>query len=136
MTRASTPSAASDFGSAPTTSARPPVLLSGAHSAAAIKTAGSRSSLLNLVPDEDGTAYKAEEPGLAEIDPDNMPYFKQIRLRLTNRLLRDNSNSEDKKKFGFRKKKTAENAQTTESQNQTESDLTKAIESQTTPQLS
>ena len=54
-----------------------------------------RSSLTDLIPDNDnnysGYDYNFQGAGggtrtYKEINPDNMPFFKQMRLRITNKL--------------------------------------------------
>ena len=60
-----------------------------------VENAVFRSSLTDLVPDEDGNSYSGydsysfDDNGRTykEIDPDNMPFFKQMRLRATNAII-------------------------------------------------
>lgn len=68
-----------------------------------VENAVFRSSLTDLVPDEDGNSYSGydsysfDDNGRTykEIDPDNMPFFKQMRLRATNAIINIGSDSED-----------------------------------------
>lgn len=67
-----------------------------------VENAVFRSSLTDLVPDEDGNSYSGydsysfDDNGRTykEIDPDNMPFFKQMRLRATNAIINIGSDSE------------------------------------------
>ena len=65
-----------------------------------------RSSLTDLVPDTDGNgtysgydSYSFDDNGRSykEVDPDNMPFFKQMRLTITNKLLATGNDSEENK---------------------------------------
>lgn len=115
-----------------------------------VQNAVFRSSLTDLMPDEDGNysgydSYSFDDNGRSykEVDPDNMPFFKQMRLHITNMLIRgEDEISEDKpkespiKKIKFWKKKTSDNNQNDSQILTTESDLTNSIQSETISEIS
>ena len=106
-----------------------------------------RSSLTDLLPNEDGTYsgyndYSFEDNGRSykEIDPDNMPFFKQMRLKINNKLVGngeeetvadDNSKSPSEKKVRFWQKKKKVEEQTSDSELSSESELSNTIQSET-----
>ena len=117
-----------------------------------------RSSLTDLIPDNDnnysGYDYNFQGAGggtrtYREINPDNMPFFKQMRLRITNKLCgsgeeesAENSDEENVtevkesplKKVKFWKKKN-KNVLENQSDLVSESDLTNSIQSETQTDL-
>ncbi len=119
-----------------------------------VENAVFRSSLTDLVPDEDGNSYSGydsysfDDNGreYKEIDPDNMPFFKQMRLRATNALMYSCSDSEEKdsgdsnisespvEKMKFWKKKSAKKS-TEEVVIDSESELTNSIQSETSSDI-
>lgn len=107
-----------------------------------------RSSLTDLLPNEDGTYsgyndYSFEDNGRSykEIDPDNMPFFKQMRLKINNKLIGngkdeetvadDNSKFPSEKKVRFWQKKKKVEEQTSDSELNSESELSNTIQSET-----
>lgn len=109
-----------------------------------------RSSLIDLVPDTDGTRfngydYSFDSNGRSyrEVDPDNMPFFKQMRLGITNKLMsrgEKNEDSENKEPFinkiRFWKKQTATSPKAAETVALNESELVNTIQSETISDLS
>ena len=93
-----------------------------------------QSSLTTLVPDEDGM-NSTENYRQTEVDPDNMPLFKQMRIRLTNRLMQEHkTDNSGTKKFWFKKKSATEVEQLTE-EKPDETEITKTIEEETVTEL-
>lgn len=106
-----------------------------------------RSSLTDLVPDTDGNgtysgydSYSFDDNGRSykEVDPDNMPFFKQMRLTITNKLLATGNDSEENKskesiinKIKFWKKDTSKQPSEQTQEIPTDSDLTNYIQSET-----
>ena len=106
-----------------------------------------RSSLTDLVPDTDGNgtysgydSYSFDDNGRSykEVDPDNMPFFKQMRLTITNKLLATGNDSEENKskesiinKIKFWKKDTSKQLSEQTQEIPTDSDLTNYIQSET-----
>lgn len=106
-----------------------------------------RSSLTDLVPDTDGNgtysgydSYSFDDNGRSykEVDPDNMPFFKQMRLTITNKLLATGNDSEKNKskesiinKIKFWKKDTSKQPSEQTQEIPTDSDLTNYIQSET-----
>ena len=93
-----------------------------------------QSSLTTLVPDEDGM-NSTENYRSTEIDPDNMPLFKQLRLRLTNKLMEERTPGE--KKIWFKKKKnnTDQEEDILTDTKPDETEITKTIEEETISEL-
>lgn len=126
-----------------------------------VQNAVFQSSLTNLIPDTDGNGsssfsgydnYSFDDNGRSykEIDPDNMPFFKQMRLMVTNKLLENRIESENKEentdenapkksfvnKLKFWQKQDSENKEaSTESSEVSDSDLTNSIQSETNSEL-
>lgn len=115
-----------------------------------VQNAVFQSSLTDLVPDEDGTRYSGyndysfDDNGRSykEVDPDNMPFFKQMRLTVTNKLMSiGEDNGEDKNKVSpFTKMKfwdkKKQNSNLTDSDDgvlKSESELANTIQSETEP---
>lgn len=107
-----------------------------------------RSSLTNVIPDvndsrEDYNYYFDQRKGYKEIDPDNMPFFKQMRLKVSNKLLERGEASEAaadnkvpiSKKIQFWKKKKAAEGNTETGQFESESDLVNSIQMETSSDL-
>lgn len=117
-----------------------------------------RSSLTDLIPDNDnnysGYDYNFQGAGggtrtYREINPDNMPFFKQMRLRITNKLCGsgeeesvenpDEENVTEVKESPLKKvkfwKKKNKNVLENQSDLVSESDLTSSIQSETQTDL-
>lgn len=106
-----------------------------------------RSSLSNMIPDVQGTPddydyafdYNSSGMGLStkELEGRNMPFVKQMRVKLTNKLMQEKTSttkktSENKFKFWGKKKVQEEQTETLPS----ESDLTNSIQSETSSEIS
>lgn len=106
-----------------------------------------RSSLSNMIPDVQGTPddydyafdYNSSGMGLStkELEGSNMPFVKQMRVKLTNKLMQEKTSttqktSENKFKFWGKKKVQEEQTETLPS----ESDLTNSIQSETSSEIS
>jgi len=106
-----------------------------------------RSSLTNIIPDvnnehEDYNYYFDQRKGYKEIDPDNMPFFKQMRLKISNKLTEREQNASENtekvpisQKVQFWKKKKAAEKVEDKTTIESESDLVNSIQSETTPEL-
>lgn len=106
-----------------------------------------RSSLSNMIPDVQGTPddydyafdYNSSGMGLStkELEGSNMPFVKQMRVKLTNKLMQEKTStaqktSENKFKFCGKKKVQEEQTETLPS----ESDLANSIQSETSSEIS
>ena len=106
-----------------------------------------RSSLSNMIPDVQGTPddydyafdYNSSGMGLStkELEGSNMPFVKQMRVKLTNKLMQEKTSttqktSENKFKLWGKKKVQEEQTETLPS----ESDLTNSIQSETSSEIS
>lgn len=106
-----------------------------------------RSSLSNMIPDVQGTPddydyafdYNSSGMGLStkELEGSNMPFVKQMRVKLTNKLMQEKTSttqktSENKFKFWGKQKVQEEQTETLPS----ESDLTNSIQSETSSEIS
>ncbi len=106
-----------------------------------------RSSLSNMIPDVQGTPddydyafdYNSSGMGLStkELEGSNMPFVKQMRVKLTNKLMQEKTStaqktSENKFKFWGKKKVQEEQTETLPS----ESDLANSIQSETSSEIS
>ncbi len=93
----------------------------------------------NFVPAEPKIFYD-DERTYQEVDKNNMPFFKQMRLRLSNKILENQYKNADKankktRNLKFWDKKTQQ-VQQVDNQIPSDSELTKEIESETSSQLS
>lgn len=110
-----------------------------------------RSSLSNMIPDVDGTPdsysysfdYNGSGMGIStkDLDGDRMPFVKQMRLKISNKLTQEKVQStEDKKssenKFKFWTKKKSQEKQSDSTILQSESDLVNSIQSETSSEIS
>lgn len=116
-----------------------------------VENAVFRSSLTDLVPDTDGNTYSGydsysfDEYGntYKEVDPDNMPFFKQMRLRVTNKIMELGEESPEEgqhkepnfSKLKFWDKKKQEKSAQEETQLQSGSELVNSIQSETSSDL-
>lgn len=107
-----------------------------------------RSSLTNVIPDvndeydrEYQYAFMDAGRTYKEVDPDNMPYFKQMRLKLSNKLLESSQANEDKEKVPLSKKlkfwgKKSKNDTTAEAETiPNESSISDSIQSETVTEI-
>ncbi len=111
-----------------------------------------RSSLTNVIPDVNESysgysdyAFDAQAGGMGlstkEVDPDNMPFVKQMRIKLTNKIVESNQKRENEPKVplltkikSIGKKKTAP-VETKVSEIESENALTNTLQSETTMEL-